>query len=250
MSAIKGFTSLLGAAKVSYNSVISQLEQVYATLQHLGAGKVGLMTATRWLALITSGNSLDASGSTARVLAITGHSTIKKYDVIRFTSGALIGEEVQVIDVSNPNLVLLAQELPSVPAGSETFSVLRSMSPTLDSSGQIAVVEGITTIVDFMDGGSVVPTGANVIPRSSSAPLQIVASLAQACTKIQIISDIGEFVNLYADALGATLIAHLTLTPDEMVDVDIPAGTTLYIRAAKNADIDQAGSIISMNFIG
>ena len=249
MSVIKGFTSLLGPIKQTYNNVISQLEQTYVTLQHLGSGKVGLMTASRWLSSVSTGNTIDASGSTKRVLAITGHS-IRKYDVIRFTSGNNSGEEVQVIDNSDADSVLLGQELPNTPGASDAYTLLRSMTPTLDSSGNIAVVEGRLSVVDFMDNGSVAPTGANIIPRSSSAPLLIVASLAQAVTKIQTVSDIGEFCNLYSDVAGLNLICHLTLTPDEVVDVDLAQGSAVYIRASKDADIDQPNSIISMNFIG
>jgi hypothetical protein len=246
---VKGFTSLFKGMRAVYDGASVQLENIYATLQYLGAGKVGLMTAPRWLSLVSSGNTLDASGSTKRVLAITGHS-LSKYDVIRFTSGALAGHEVQVLENSDADSVMLAQELPSTPAGSESFSILIPMTPTLDASGQISIVEGITTIVDFLDAGSMVPTGANVIPKSSDPPLEVVNSLAQNCTKIQVISDIGEFINLYTDAAGATLIAHVVLTPDEVIDVDIPAGSKIYIRAAKDVAIDDINSIISMNFIG
>lgn len=246
---IKGFTSLYKSIKTIYNGSQAQLEQLYATLQHLGSGKIGLLTAPRWLSQISSGNTIDASGSTKRVLAITGHGH-NKFDVIRFTSGPNIGEEVQIVDNSDANSVLLGQELPNTPGASDGYSLLRAMTPTLDSSGQISVVEGITTIVDFLDNESMAPTGANAIPASSSAPLQVVASLAQSCTKVQVISDVGEFINIYTDAAGANLIAHSVLTPDEVIDVDIPAGSSVYIRAAKNAVIDQPASIISMNFIG
>jgi hypothetical protein len=207
------------------------------------------MVAPVWLSLVSSGNTLDASGSDKRVLAITGHS-LKKGQIIRFTSGNIIREEVQIQDASNANSVLLSSPLSEAPAGSEGFSVYQPMTPTLDSNGQIAVVEGITTVVDFLDDGSFAPTGANAIPASSSAPLEVVSSLAANVTKIQVISDIGEFINLYSDSAGLNLLAHLVLTPDEVVDVDISAGTSLYIRNAKNATIDDANSIISMNFIG
>lgn len=249
MSIIKAFTSSFHTLKSTYNGVEETLKQIYITMQHLGSGKVGMLTAPRWLSTVSTLNTIDASGSTRTVLAIAGHGH-RQYDVIRFTSGANAGEEVQIIDASEIDSVLLGQQLPNTPGASDGYTLLRSMTPTLDSTGQISVVEGQTSVVDFLDGGSVVPTGGNAIPKSSDPPLEVVNSLAANVTKIQVISDIGEFINLYLDSAGATLVAHLPLTPDEVVDVDIPAGSTVYIRAAKDVDIDQDASIISMNFIG
>lgn len=246
---IKGFTSSFNAIGVLFNGVRYTLKQIYATVRHLGSGKVGLMTSPMWLSVVSSGNTLDASGSTKRVLSITGHS-LENGSVIRFINGLNAGQEVQVEVVIDADTVFIGQELPNVPAGSDGFTIYRPMTPTLDSSGQITVVEGITTVVDFLDSGSFAPTGANVIPRSSSAPLEVVSSLAAPVTRAQVISDIGEFINMYSDSAGTNLLCHLPLTPDETVDVDIPAGSTLYLRNAKDVDIDDANSIISINFIG
>lgn len=249
MSAIKAFTSLIHNVSDTYNGVAYKMRQLYITAREASHEQAALMVAPVWLSVVSTGNSLDASGSTNRVLSITGHS-LKKGMVIRFTSGSFIGEEVQVQEIIDANTVILGQRLSSTPAGSEGFTILRPTTPTLDSSGQISVVEGITTIVDFLDAGSMAPTGANAIPGSGSAPLQVVSSLAANVTKIQVIHDIGEFLNIYSDAAGTNLLAHVTLTPDETIDVDIPAGSSIYIRNAKASAIDDANSIISMNFIG
>lgn len=249
MSVIKGFASLLHQVVTEYSSTKIKAEQLFQTMRRFHAEQAGIMVAPVWLSLVSSGNTLDASGSTKTVLAITGHG-LKKGQVIRFTSGNIIREEVQIQDARDANFVLLSSPLSEVPAGSEGFSVYQPMTPTLDASGQISVVEGITTVVDFLDDGSFAPTGANAIPGSGSAPLQVVASLAANVAKIQVISDVGEFLNIYSDSAGANLLAHVVLTPDEVIDVDIPAGTSIYIRNAKAAAIDDPNSILSMNFIG
>jgi len=246
---IKGFSSLVHNVADVFNNIQYKSEQLYATLRRVAHEQAALMVAPVWLSVVSTANSLDASGSTNRVLSITGHS-LRRGMTLRFTSGSFVGEEVQIQEVIDANTVLLAQRLSSTPSGSETFNSYRPMTPTLDGSGQIAVVEGITTVVDNLDDGSFAPTGANAIPASSAAPLEVVSSLAAAVTRVQVISDIGEFINLYDDSAGTNLLCHLVLTPDESVDIDIPAGTTLYIRNAKNATIDDANSIISMNFIG
>ena len=251
---IKGFTSSFKSIMTRFSSVEHQLENLYGSLSRIGSSKVGLDTTPSWLSQLSSGNALDAlpwslSTDTKRVLKITGHSLIKG-DVLRFTTGTDIHVEIGVEKVLSVDYVLLDGQLPSAPSGGELFRHLRRMTPTLDINGNINIVEGTATIVDFLDAGALIPTGGNIIPRSTSLPLQVVASLAQSVTRMQIISDIGEFINLYSDAAGTILLAHLTLTPDEIVDIDIPAGTTLYIRNQKDVDINDLNSVMSVNFIG
>jgi hypothetical protein len=251
MSVIKGFTSLIHNIKKDSAGLAVELSQLYQTLRRLGHQKAGIMTAPQWLAIQSSGNTLDASGSTEFVLSITGHS-LSVGQVLRMTSGSFQSEEVQVEKVIDANTVQLNSPLSSVPAGSETFSVLVPMSPTLDSTGQISVVEGITSVVDFLDVGTYIPSssGDGIIPRSSNNAVQVVASLAANVTKIQSVSDVGEFINLYTDAAKTNLLCHMVLTPDEIVDIDIPVGTSLYMGAAKDQDIDDNSSVIQLNFIG
>lgn len=249
MSSIKGFTSLLGAIKTIYDSAEVQLQQVYATFQHLGAGKVALHTVPSYLAEVDIDLNIDASGSTKRVLAITGHGH-RKYDIIRFTTGPNTGVEVQIVDVSDSDSVLLGQELPETPTASNGYDLYRAISPRLNPDGSTSISNELLKPVDFLDQESIAPTGANVIPRSSDPPLQVVAALASDVRIVQVISDVGEFVNLYTDALGTNLVAHLPLTPDNSVYVDLLEGDSVYIRNAKDVDIDQPNSIISMNFIG
>ena len=245
---MKLFKSIFAGFNTNFEGDNIQSPQRFATAMESLGGKYMLDTAPKWLASVATGLSLDAVVGTKRVLPITGHS-ILVHDVLRFTTGpnAYIEAQVQAVKA---NFVLLATELPNIPTASDGFSQLRPLTPTVDLNGNLFTVAGQTTIIDFLDNESMVPTGANAIPASGAAPLEVVNSLAQSCTKIQVISDVGEFINLYLDAAGATLIAHIVLTPDEIVDVDIPAGSTVYIRAAKNVAIDDVNSIISMNFIG
>jgi len=245
---MKLFKSIYAGFKEKFNGSDVHSEQMVVTGSETRGGRFGLDTAPSWLALVSNSGTLDAVVGGKRILPITGHSFLP-HDVIRFVSGANIHIEAK-IEAVTANEVLLATELPNVSGASDQYYHLRPMTPTLDLNGNVAVTQGSTTVVDFLDAGSMVPTGANAIPASSSNPLQVVASLAKPCTKIQVVSDVGEFINIYTDALGANLIAHMVLTPDEIVDVDIPLGASVYLRAAKNAVIDDPNSIISMNFIG
>jgi len=246
---VKGFSSSLKGllALAGYDN--SRLPSIFATLQELGSGKVGLDTVSKTLAQVSSGNTVEL-GTTQRIIVKTAHGA-RKGDVLRFTNSLNIHVEAPVFLVPDANTIILGHKLDTAPvAAIDQYRLMRYVTPTTDLNGNTTVVEGQTSVVDNLDLGAFAPTGGNLIPRSSNPPLQIVAALAGSVTRIQPITDIGEFANLYSDAAGLNLIAHMTLTPDEVVDVDLAAGTSIYIRASKDADIDQAGSILSMNLIG
>ena len=246
LSQLKLFTSTDSAGTKHENE-----KQVYATLSQSGVKKYGLDVAPRYLGVVATLQSLDATGHTKSILSITGHS-IQQYDWLRFTSGAagIVNAEVQVVKIIDANTVLIHTELPVVPAGSESFTHLRSVSPTTDLAGNLFITSAIKQTVDTLDTPLEVPTGARAIPRSSVNALQIVASTAALITEIQMIHDMGEPTNLYLDAARTQFVCHLPLTPDEKVTVSIPAGSALFIGAAKDVDIDDATSFYEMNFIG
>ncbi len=249
MSNINGFSSLDVNREIeSPLGNKFKLEQIHQSLTK-DRTLVGMMsTLGKWMSAISVGVALDASGHTQDYILITGNS-IPVNDWIRFSTGSLVGVEAHVM-AKDGDYLILGSKLPSVPTGADQITHLRPITPTVDLNGNISVVEGATRIVDFLDAGTLIPTGGSAIPASASAPLQVVASLAAHVTKIQSVSDVGEFINLYSDAGGVNLIGHLVLTPDEMIDVDLAAGTSLYMRSAKNAVIDDAGSVIQLNLIG
>lgn len=121
-----------------------------------------------------------------------------------------------------------------------------ALNSSLGGSG--SVVDKITGIGS--DGVFEV-TGANIIPRSSSLTgLQVSLGLAGDITGIQVVSDIGEFVNIYSDNACTVHLATMVLTPDETVPLSLPAGTEIHLRAVKDVDIDQPNSYLAMNFLG
>lgn len=118
-----------------------------------------------------------------------------------------------------------------------------------------ASLGGSGTVVDKITGigvdGVFEVTGANIIPRSSNGTgLQVSTGLAGDITGIQVISDIGEFVNIYSDVNCTSHLATMVLTPDETVPITLPLGTEIYLRAVKDVDIDQPESYLAMNFLG
>jgi hypothetical protein len=199
-----------------------------------------------------SGQTVDATLSEGNFIKSTGHNvTARKWIV--FTSGNLIGEEFYVTKVLDANGFFIDAKIDDVDIpDSETYDVYQAITPKTSSSGNFLVSGGAETVVDFLDIPTYTPSlaGDGIIPRLSSNAILLVASLATAVTRLQVVSDLGEFVNIYDDAARTNLLAHLVLTPDEIVDVDFAAGTALYFGAAKDVDIDDNNSIIQINFLG
>lgn len=105
---------------------------------------------------------------------------------------------------------------------------------------------GTTTVVDFLDSGLIDTSVAN-IARSSLNATSVVATLASAVTKVQIIEDIGAFMALYSDAARTSILCYLPLGGGE-VEVSIPATTAIFIGHLEDTDITSGK--IAINFLG
>jgi hypothetical protein len=249
MSVIKGFSTSFLHLKETFGGAVREVVQLYATLTRIGIDRSGLDTLPRWMSEVGNG-TLDATGHSPKglVLAIAGHG-LQEGDSIIFTSGTNLGRFVQVDKVIDPGTIQINTKLLGAIAADD-YTVYRPVIPVASSSGGLNVSFSPIAPVDFLDAGTLTPTGGSLIPRSSNNALQVVASLAARCTKLQFIQDVGIPMNLYSDAARTQLICHLPLTPDESVDVDIPAGTALFIGAAQDVDIDEPASFIEINFLG
>jgi len=113
----------------------------------------------------------------------------------------------------------------------------------------ITATEKFLTPVDFLDTGFLIPTGGNLIPKSSSNAMAIVASLAADVKKIQVIEDIGSFMAIYSDAAKTALLCYLPLAGGE-IEISIPSTTAIYIGAVNDIDIDDANTRLMINFLG
>jgi len=249
---IKGFISNLWQNTIRIGTTDYKFEQHYASLSGHADEIYGLRTTPKGVGLVASGITLDVApviAHTKNHLTITGHS-LKTQDFVRFTTGALAGEEAQVVEVIDANTVLVVG-LSAAPADGDTLAQLRPVTQTFDLNGNTFVSQAARTVIDQLDNGIEIPTGARAIPDSGSLPLEIVASTAATIFEIQMIHDMGEPCDLFTGAAAAEVFAcHLPLTPDEKVTINIPAGSRLSIRHSKTAGIDDATSFYQMNLIG
>ena len=116
------------------------------------------------------------------------------------------------------------------------------------TSGSPLVVKTAEDVVDVLDTVYIDASSTN-IPASASTPLTVVASTAAAIVRVLPSDTTGEFINLYSDPSG-TPVLECTFGPgtDQAVQLQIPAGTELGLRNAKNAVISVGD--FSMNLIG
>lgn len=104
------------------------------------------------------------------------------------------------------------------------------------------------SVVDFLDTPLLIASGSN-IPASASTPLTVVASLAAAAKKMQILDTTGEYLGIYADPAGTpVLLAISGPGSDQTIEVAIPATTVIGVRNMKNAVISVGE--LAINFIG
>jgi hypothetical protein len=249
---MKGFLTNFWTNTISVGTSSTKVteKQHYASLAQHADGIYGLRTTPMGVGLASSGNTLDALDPnlilSKNILPITGH-TLKVGDTLRFTNGTQANEEASVISIVDANTVAVVG-LSASPALGDLFNILKPVTPTTDLNGNVAVAFAATSVIDTLDVFLLDPS-VTTIPRSSVNAIQVVASTSGVITEMQFVQDIGYPMNLYMDAARTMLICHLPLTPDEKVPCNIPAGSTLFLGAARDVDITDP-SFLEVNFIG
>jgi hypothetical protein len=134
----------------------------------------------------------------------------------------------------------------TLPTGQNTMANSTSVAIASDQT-PLPIVLTAYSVVDELDA-VLLDTSISNIPASTAAPLVVVASLAAAVKKIVSVDDIGEYIGVYADPLGAcTLLGIMSLGGGEL-ELSIPIATVIGLRNMKNAAIS-TGSI-AINFLG
>ena len=94
----------------------------------------------------------------------------------------------------------------------------------------------------------ILDTSSTAIPGSASLPLQVVASTAADTQKVISVEDIGEYIGLYTGAASSEVLKCILPLGGGEVQVDIPSGTRISLRAIETSAISTGK--ISINFIG
>lgn len=109
------------------------------------------------------------------------------------------------------------------------------------SSGQLL------DIVDTFDTRLLDASSTNIPASGATNPVEVVASLAAACEEIEVVDDIGEYIEIW---IGADPGAFKTSLPlgGGRVKCHIDAGTRVALKAAQNSAISSGK--MTMNFLG
>lgn len=202
--------------------------------------------------------------ATETTLSTVAGDTTSLDSKIPAQGAALTAASLPVNIASDQTVPVSAASLP-LPTGAATEATLASLAAedfaTETTLASIAAEDFATSakqdeqtailkpdVVDQIDTTPVLDTSSTNIPGSASSPVEVVASTAAAVQKVLTVEDIGEFIGLYTGAVAAEVLKCVLPLGGGEVQVDIPAGTRISLRAMGAAAIS-TGSI-AINFIG
>lgn len=114
-----------------------QQHDVYVTAEPVREKQVGESVVAHQYVYAVGTDDVEAS-STTQILNLTAHS-VKIGDIIRFTSGALSGQEVKVSDIPSANTVKLSEVTSVAASAADTIQILRHKYPVINADGSIPV---------------------------------------------------------------------------------------------------------------
>ena len=105
------------------------------------------------------------------------------------------------------------------------------------------------SVVDLLDAG-ILDTSSTNIAGSASNPTQVVATLAAAVKKIQLLDTTGAFIGVYTGA-ALSEVLQFVMGPgsDQTIEHSIPAGTRVSLKRLDSTTAVSSG-IVAINFIG
>jgi hypothetical protein len=160
----------------------------------------------------------------------------------------LCNANIQVgdVDVSGGNPVPVSASSLPLPTGAATEATLSAQATATKQDEQTAILK--PDVIDQIDTTPLLDTSTTNIPGSAGSPVQVVASLAADTQKVLTVEDIGEFIGLYTGAAASEVLKCVLPLGGGEVQVDIPSGTRISLRAMGTTAISTGN--IAINFIG
>lgn len=214
----------------------------HATVQPTHDGRAAVDVHARFAYRVGSATVPRTVGASSTTTVINDTSTpAMKGDFIRFASDAANpGMEIAIVEVST-NSFTLAAKLPVVPTTGDEFFIMRPITQRVDETGAQIVVLTLSpvTTVDFGSADAPITTGAWT---------DLVASLADDVTEIQIYNTTGKTMKLATGAASSEVqIAVIPPGVPFVLKYIASAGTRFSVQAVEgNATV---GSICA-NFFG
>lgn len=161
-----------------------RLSAQFSTVEPVRELQNGLSVLAHEFVYEVDAGSFDA-GCTTSVLQASGHPA-KVGDIIRFTSGALSGQEVKVWEVTS-NTITLAETLATAPAAGDTGQILRHKYPTVEPTGEVKVSGVFAEVATAADGGAL-PAVVKVVGGYDGAAVQVLKTDAAGELQVDVLS--------------------------------------------------------------
>lgn len=176
-----------------------------------------------------------AAASTGNVDGVTwvyDTSTLaKKGDIVRFETGNAQYIEIPIVKVET-NRFLLGAYLTSAPAAGDTFYILRSVSPRVDSTGT-ASVTATSGPIQFKKDGVATEVSQDTVTPANTVPLPVTVTNSASAGPIQFTLD-GTTTTVSQDTVTPANskplpVSVLYNSPDEVVSGTITTSSTVQI---------------------
>jgi len=161
-----------------------RLSAQFVTVEPVRELQNGLSVLAHQYVYEVDAGSFEA-GCTTSVLQASGHPA-KVGDVIRFTSGALSGQEVRVYSVTT-NTITLAETLAAAPSAGDTGQFLRHKYPTVEPTGEVKVSGVFAEVATSPDGGAL-PAVLKVVGGYDGAAVQVLKTDAAGELQVDVLS--------------------------------------------------------------
>ena len=194
----------------------------FSTMSPVGTTKLAQDIAIKGTVYVADSDQAEA-GSTDIIINATAHQA-EAGDLIRFTSGAQMGQEQYVYEVT-ANTITLHDNLPGAPAASDAFDILKSVTLTLGADGSFSGP------VKFIKDGVIEDVTEDTVTPANNLPLPV-----------KITSTTGD-INITANDLNVQL-THIGVNADS---TQIGDGTEIMlINASGEAQVSDDAARTSL----
>lgn len=229
-----------------------RLKSQFATVEPVRELQHGL-SVNAHMYVRSVGNDVVEANSTTILINATAHAA-HRGDVIRFTSGALSGQEVKVWEVT-ANTITLAEELASAPALAVTFEILRHKYPVVAADGSLSVSAGAAGPIQYVLDGVDTDVNEDTVTPANNRPLPVkltgfTGDITVTAQQLNVaISHVNDSVRLGdgTDLTNVTAAGELNVLATAQPGVDIGDVTINNAAGAAAVNIQDGGNSITID---
>jgi len=123
----------------------------HKTIHNLGSDRYGTSVTSKSLSEVNAVaadivNSVASPDNNFVFIEITGHLA-RKGDVLRMSSGALVGYEFEIVDIVDADIFSIINAADSIPLNTDTAKIMRWVTNKTDSEGNVNFSPGPTQYV-------------------------------------------------------------------------------------------------------